>query len=259
MAEIKAFAALRYDISKAGSIEELVCPAYTVPSSAEHCAMLAKSACGMVILEHPEGGDPSAAAKALDEFIVKGILRRDMDAGIYICEDIFTDENGEMQCCRSLLCRVKLEESETEVILSQQNDTAAAEERFHLINSTGCNFSPVTALYEDRNSVTRKRLDSLAKTCAPRYNFTLAGITHRLWVINDPVAVNAVREDFTDRKLSIKYGADAYAAALKYRDSVRSMGKLLSDSEYVLMQLADSETSSAIPKPLSGLAIYEFD
>ena len=33
-------------------------------------------------------------------------------------------------------------------------------------------------------------------TCPPRYEFSDGLVTHRLWVVNDPVAIQALREDF---------------------------------------------------------------
>ena len=42
-------------------------------------------------------------------------------------------------------------------------------------------------------------------------------MTHRLWVINDPVAIEALREDFAGRKLYIADGHHRYETGLRYR------------------------------------------
>ena len=64
-------------------------------------------------------------------------------------------------------------------------------------------------------------------------------MTHRLWVINDPVAIEALREDFAGRKLYIADGHHRYETGLRYRDTLARQGAYLPGSQYILMTLTD--------------------
>lgn len=250
MAEIKPFAALRYDISRAGDISSLTCPPYDVITEEEQIALLKKSPYNAVRLELPCGEEPYvAASKTLEDWITRGILRTDMDEGIYICEDEFTGSDGCVKKRRGIICRVKLEEPESKIVIPHENTIAVdIDDRFALISATKCNFSPIFALYSDRTKITKNRVDLLSKTCAPRYNFFDGEVSHKMWVINDQIAINAIREDFTDRKLFIADGHHRYETALRYRDKLRGEGEYCPAAEYVMMYLTDMENE--------GLAIY---
>lgn len=250
MAEIKPFAALRFDTRLAGDIKNLVCPPYDVIDDPTRSALLEKSCYNMVKLELPQGSRPyCSAADTLNKWLSDGILRQDMDEGIYILDETFSDINGQTKTRRSLLCLVKLEEPETGIVLPHENTLAEAkEDRFQLLCATGCNLSPVFALYSDRNATTARRLDYLSKTCPPRYDFTTDSVHQRLWVINDPIAINAIRDDFTDRKLFIADGHHRYETALKYRSLKRANGDYCPGAEYIMMAL------TAMDDP--GLTVY---
>lgn len=250
MAELKPFAALRYDINKAGEIEKLVCPPYDVIDENSRRKLAAASPYNAVNLELPCGENPYTAAKqTLNSWLESGILRQDMDEGIYICEDEFTDADGEIKTRLGIICRVKLEDPESRVVLPHENThTHAKIDRLKLLDTLECDTSPVFALYNDKNDITGKRITLLAKTCAPRYNFNDGVVSHRMWVINDPIAINAVCEDFSDRKLLIADGHHRYAAALEHRDKMRASGRLLSNAEYIMMYLTDINDE--------GLAVY---
>lgn len=255
LAELKPFAALRYDIGKAGEIERLVCPPYDVISEDEQKKLLAASPYNAVNLELPYGENPyTAAQQTLNKWIEDGILKQDMDEGIYICEDEFTDINGETKTRRGIICRVKLEDPENRVVLPHESTlTDARADRLAMLNSLACNTSPVFALYSDKSGITGRRITLLAKTCAPRYNFNDGEVSHRLWVINDPIAINAVCEDFAERKLLIADGHHRYAAALEHRDLIRQSGRLLTNAEYIMMYLTDIEDSGLVVYPTHRL------
>lgn len=250
MAELKPFAALRYDTSKAGEIDRLVCPPYDIINRGEQERLMAASPYNAVRLELPSGDDPYAAARqTLNNWLDSGILKQDMDEGIYICEDEFTDLNGEKKVRHGIICLVKLEDPESHIVLPHENTLTDAEaDRLKMLDTIGCNTSPVFALYNDRAGVTRRRISLLAKTCAPRYNFSDGNASHRLWVINDPVSITALCEDFSDRKLLIADGHHRYSAALKHRNSVRKAGGLFTGAEYIMMYLTDTDDD--------GLAVY---
>lgn len=262
MAQIKAFRALRYDTEQAGDIETLVCPPYDIISGAERAALLEKNPRNMVRLELPTGEDPYAeAGRLLREWRASGVLKKDMDEGVYIYEEEFLDQvdHGEVKKLRGMICRVRLEDFAAGVVLPHEETLSKAkEDRFRLMEATSCNFSQVYSLYQDPRHVTRQRLDNLAQTCPPRYDFSDGLVTHRLWVVNDPVAIEALRKDFSDRRLYIADGHHRYETALRYRDT-RPVP--FSGAESVMMMLVDMEDDGLVVFPthrlVSGLSGFD--
>ncbi len=250
MAEIRPFKALRYDLANAGSIESLVCPPYDIISEEQRRELCDRSPFNMVRLELPKGEDPYGdAGRILDDWLSRGILKTDMDPGLYIYEEEFLTQvdRGETRKLRGLICRVRLEDFASGIVLPHEETLSRAkEDRFQLMRATNCNFSQIYSLYRDEKHVTRQRLDRLAGTCSPRYAFSDGLVTHRLWVVNDPVAIEAVREDFTDRKLYIADGHHRYETALRYRDA-------RPQADSVMMFLADMEDDGLVVFPTHRL------
>lgn len=265
MAEIKPMQALRYDTEKAGKIEDLVCPPYDIISEEERKGYLSKNPCNMVRLELPRGENPYEEAGAvLNRWREEGILRVDMDPGVYIYEEEFLDrvDRGETKKLRGMICRVRLENFSAGVVLPHEETLSKAkEDRFQLMCATGCNFSQIYSLYQDEAHITRQRLDRLAASCEPRYEFSDSLVTHRLWVINDPVAIEALREDFTGRKLYIADGHHRYETALRYRDHLRDKGIYCPGADSVMMMLVDMEDPGLVVFPthrlLNGLPDFD--
>lgn len=250
MAEIKPFRALRFT-DKAGNIPALTCPPYDIISEEERRSLLLENEHNVIRLELPrEGEDPYAqAGETLKNWISGGILRRDTDPGFYVYEEEFT-AYGQTKTVKGFIGLVKLEEFSKGIILPHEETLSKAkEDRFRLMNATGCNFSQIYSLYNDAEHVTRSRLDALSAG-EPRYEFRDgSGVTHRLWLVNDPVVIEAIREDFADRKLYIADGHHRYETALNYRNSRREKGLADGGEDYVMMMLVDMENDGLVVFP----------
>lgn len=257
MAEIRPMRALRYNLSRAGNIEDLACPPYDIISEEQRQGYLAKNPYNVIRLELPRGEDPyGEAGRTLEDWLAQDVLKQDMDEGVYIYEEEFLDkaDHGNVKKLRGMICRVRLEEFSAGVVLPHEETLSKAkEDRFHLMQATGCNFSQVYSLYRDEKHVTRQRLDSLTRTCSPRYKFSDGLVTHRLWVVNDPVAIEALREDFTDRKLYIADGHHRYETALRYRDWCREQNLYRPGADYLMMFLADMGDEGLVVFPTHRL------
>lgn len=250
MAEIKPFRALRF-ADKAGAVSSLTCPPYDIISEEERRALLLKNPYNVIRLELPrEGEDPYAeAGQTLKSWISDGILRRDTDPGLYLYEEEFT-ARGQTKRIKGTVCLVKLEEFSKGIILPHEETLSKAkQDRFHLMNATGCNFSQIYSLYNDGDHITRGRIDALSAG-EPRYEFRDGdGVIHRMWLVNDPVVIRAICEDFTDRKLYIADGHHRYETALNYRNALREQGEAAGGEDYVMMMLVDMENDGLVVFP----------
>ena len=64
-------------------------------------------------------------------------------------------------------------------------------------------------------------------------------MTHRLWIVNDALAIEAFRSDFAARKLYIADGHHRYETAINYRNYCRENAVWAPGSEFVMMMLVD--------------------
>ncbi len=257
MAEVKPFHALRYDLSKAGNIEDLTCPPYDIISEEQREAYLRQNPYNVIRLELPRGEDPyREAGSLLKDWLSQGILKRDMEPGFYIYEEEFWDavDHGEKKKLKGLVALVRVEDFSTGVVLPHEETLSKAKtDRLNLMKATNCNFSQIYSLYQDEAHITRNRLENLSKTCPPRYEFSDGLVTHRLWVVNDTAAIEAIREDFSGRKLYIADGHHRYETAINYRNWCREEGRWNPGSEYVMMMLCDMADEGLVVFPTHRL------
>lgn len=257
MADIRAFRALRYDLGKAGEIGELTSPPYDIINEEQRLGYLERNPYNIIRLELPKGDNPYVrASETLRGWIDDGVLKLDMDPGLYIYEMEFLTkvDKGEMKKLRSLICRVRLEEFSAGVVLPHEETLSKAkQDRFDLMCAANCNFSSIYSLYQDPEHVTRKRLDNLAAGSAPRYEFSDGLVTHRLWVVNDPAAIAAIQEDFAGRKLYIADGHHRYETALNYRRHLKEHGIDCPGADFVMMTLADMSDEGLVVFPTHRL------
>ena len=251
MAEIKPFRALRF-APGAGEIAALTCPPYDIIGEEERLALLEKNPHNVVRLELPKGEDPYAeAGGTLREWLAAGVLRRDTDPGLYLYEEEFA-AFGQTKKVKGLVCLVKLEEFSKGIVLPHEETLSKAkEDRFRLMEAAGCSCGQIYSLYGGDGHRTREKLDALSSG-EPRYEFSDgAGVTHRMWLVNDPVAAASVCADFADRRLYIADGHHRYETALNFRDSCRGQGlsKEGDGPDYVMMMLVDLENDGLVVFP----------
>ena len=246
MAEIKPFKALRYT-QNAGNIAECCCPPYDIISEKEKADYIAKNPYNIINLELPgtEYSDYERAAATLDSWLGKDILATDDCDSLYAYEEEF-NVDGKNYSFRGIVCRVKLYEfSENVVLPHEETLSKAKEDRFCLMNATGCNISQIYSLYNDEQGVTAATIAD-ATNGAPANAFTDAvGVTHRMWRITDADVIDKICAQFKDRKLYIADGHHRYETALRYKKSVYGRG----DSGYVMMFLIDIENDGLVVFP----------
>ena len=156
-----------------------------------------------------------------------------------------------MKKVKGLICLVKAEPfSKGTVLPHEETLSKAKEDRLNLMKATGCNFSQIYSLYMDEEGATRERIESLSQD-TPRYEFSDGLVTHRLWLVNDPVAIQALCEDFAPRKLYIADGHHRYETAVNFSCYCSENG--LGDAGYVMMMLVDMENDGLVVFPTHRL------
>src|SRR4051794_423614 len=92
MAEVKPFRAERYDVAKAGPLDQLVAPPYDVISPEERAHYLARSPYNVVHLTLPD--DEQRAARELADWRERGVLGRDVEPGFWFLSQDYTGPDG---------------------------------------------------------------------------------------------------------------------------------------------------------------------
>ncbi len=245
MAEIKPFRALRYT-EKAGNIKDACCPPYDIISDAEKKEYFGLPY-NIINLELPgtRDEDYARAEKTLAGWAEKGILARDEKESLYAYEEEFS-VGDRRYAFRGIVCLVKLHEfSENIVLPHEETLSKAKEDRFRLMNATGCNISQIYSLYRDTLGITADTV-AAATACAPENEFTDdSGVTHRMWQISDSEVIEKLCSQFADRKLYIADGHHRYETALRFKKSQNGAGS----SDYVLMFLIDMENDGLVVFP----------
>lgn len=145
-----------------------------------------------------------------------GALKQDTAPGFLIYEQEFTFL-GQKRKIKGFLSLVKIQDES--VILPHEETSPSEVNRYlALLEETGCQTDPVYCMYQDeeRKTMSRIRLLSAGK---PRYEFSENGAIHRIWVVNDILAIAAIKEDFAPRRLLLADGQSRFEAARAHNSS----------------------------------------
>lgn len=255
MAEIKPIRALRYT-GKAGELKSCVCPPYDIVSDAEYAALCSANPHNLIRLELPTGGVDryKNAGELLAQWLQDGILARDETPGIYLYREAFSVA-GKKYAFDGLVCLVGLRPFSDRIVLPHEETLSKAkEDRFRLMQATGCNFSSVYALYRDGNGDVREIIRA-SQTLPVLAEFTDGeGVTHTLRKIEDAETIALLTNAFADKQLFIADGHHRYETALRYRTHVAEQGNPAGqDADHILMTLVDLEDDGLVVLPTHRL------
>jgi uncharacterized protein (DUF1015 family) len=147
MADVKPFRAERYDVAKAGPLEQLVAPPYDVISPAERAAYLARSPYNVVHLTLPETEEQ--AARDLADWRLRGVLARDQQPGVWVLSQDYTGPDGVQRTRSGLVASLRAEPYERGVVLPHERTHSGPKEgRLRLLRATNTQLEPIFLLYE---------------------------------------------------------------------------------------------------------------
>lgn len=252
MAKIAPMNGLRFT-SKAGDINDLVCPPYDIISEEQRQEFLNTNENNIIRLELPKGENPyEEAGKTLRRWLDEEILKTDDQKGIYIYEMQFTVGTVPYSV-KGMISLVGLEEFSKGIVLPHEETLSKAkEDRFNLMNSTFCNFSQIYSLYMDDDNSTYSIIEK-ASLGSPDISVTDSdGVIHNLWCIYDKDIISDLQSKFAEKKLYIADGHHRYETALRFSKHVREQG-LVSDADaktdYVCMMLVNMENEGLVVLP----------
>lgn len=245
MAEIKPFRGVRFT-SKAGEMDELLCPPYDIINGLQRAEYLEKNGNNIVKVELPvdeEGVDDkyAKAAEVLKGWMADGVMARDEKPALYIYEEQYT-LHGETKSVLGIIGLVKLEEFDKGIIMPHEFTLSKPkQDRLNLIQATHSNISTIYSLYSDKGNRTTSKIQMLIER-KPDMEATEGKCVHRLWVVDDELEVSALCRDFAHRNLYIADGHHRYETSLKYRNMCHENGAPDgSPCDYVMMLLVNMD------------------
>ena len=146
MAEIKPFRALRYDVGKAGPLEDLIAPPYDVIGAAQREDLLAKSPHNVVHLTLPDSEED--AGRSFHEWRDEGILVPE-EPGFWALSQDYVGPDGVARTRTGLVGSLRIEPYETGTVLPHERTHRGPKEgRLRLLREVRAQLEPIFLLYE---------------------------------------------------------------------------------------------------------------
>jgi len=255
MAQIKPFAAIRYDTAVVGELSKVTSPPYDVisPEDRVYYHKLHPNNFVRLVLgeEYPTDNDHdnrfTRAGRYLDEWLATGVLKQDPEPAIYVYRQVFTPlgaGQGEVRkSVRGFTCAVKLADYSENVILPHEWTLARPKSDLaQLISQVNANLDCVYGLYDDPERVLDAVMDKAMAGAPIEEAVDRNGVINTLWAVTDPAEIEKVSSLMADKQIAIADGHHRYETALAYRDELReTTGCKCGECEfdYVMMTLVN--------------------
>jgi len=217
VADVAPFRALRYG-EQSEPLGELLCPPYDVISPEERDRLYAQSPHNFVRIEFPKpDGDPYARAAAdLAAWRLRGVLKQDSAAAIYVHDHEFSVGKTRVRR-RGIHCALRLHRPEEGVVMPHElTFPKAKEDRLALLRATRTNTSAIFGVFEDTRGEIAGGVSRHIEATRPTAETTMGDEQHRVWAIGDRLAIGEFRDALAKRRVYIADGHHRYETALTY-------------------------------------------
>jgi uncharacterized protein (DUF1015 family) len=263
MAHIEPFRAFRYDATKV-VLAEVATQPYDKITPAMQDRYYGASPYNLVRIilgksdaeDGPENNPYTRAAKCFRDWRQQGILRQDPEPSIYRYVQRFStpraaSSDGLQFERQGFIALGKIEDYATGVVFRHEQTLAKPKaDRLDLLRATRAHFGQIFMLYDDPGTEVEQ---ALATADPPTMEMTDEyGVSHRVWKVSDPRAIDAVRNKMRDKKLIIADGHHRYETALTYRNERRAGEKAGSGPapyEFVMMTFVNMASPGLLILP----------
>jgi len=223
--EIKAFKAYRYNPDVVGDAGRCIAPPYDIISSEQQARLYQQSPYNIVriIRGRTEAGDDETknqytrAADYLNEWIKKGVLKRDGKETIYAYIQDF-EIAGKKHSRSGFIALGKLVEYGSGVRPHEETLDGPKADRLKLMQATAAQFGQIFMLYDDVRKTADKVIEKTAAGKKPVIDFIDEDkVRHRMFIIDDVRDISAITQTVNDKETLIADGHHRYETALNYR------------------------------------------
>lgn len=259
--ELQPFRGIRYDTDIAGDLSQLLCPPYDIISDTQRLQLYERSPYNMVRLEYAlpdteNGGDVYLrAAATFQQWLAKGILRRDEAPVLYVHDHSF-EYHGCRHVRRGLIARVRLRPWYEGVYPHELTGTRAKQDRLDLMRACHASFSGPLGLYEDRDGTVAKAIEE-SLVGASRQDVVTNGESHTFHVLSNPEHIGRIQQAFAGESIYIADGHHRYETALIYQVERRATAPVSLEApqsyDYILMTLTAFDDPGLFISPVYRL------
>jgi len=217
VADVAPFRALRYG-EQPEPLGQLLCPPYDVISADDRDRLYAQSPHNFVRVEFPKpNGDPYASAAAdLAAWRLRGVMKRDAAAAIYVHDHEFSVGKTRVRR-RGIHCALRLHRPEEGIVMPHElTFPKAKEDRLALLRATRTNTSAIFGLFEDTRGEIAGGISRHIEGTRPTAEATVGDQVHRVWAIGDRLGIGEFRDALAKRRVYIADGHHRYETALGY-------------------------------------------
>jgi uncharacterized protein (DUF1015 family) len=247
VAVIRPFRAVRYDAARVGGLRDVIAPPYDVISAAEQASLYDRSAYNVVrLILARETPRAEAAARALADWVGKGVLARDAEPALYLYRQTFHVPGLGERTREGVLGRLRLETFASGGVRPHERTFPGPKaDRLALLRATGGYLSPIFGLYAGAGASLREVFAEAAAAPPLEDVRDSGGETHRVWRIDDPQPIARIEAALASESILIADGHHRYETALNHRDE--------GGPDHVLAYLADMHDSGLVILPTHRL------
>lgn len=248
MADVRPFRGVRYS---APALNSVLCPPYDVIGP-ELAAALRRRTDNAVHLELPQGEPPakySRAAALWRKWTVDGTLARDPRPAFYAVEERYV-LNGKKYTRRGILSALGATPKAAKAIIPHERTLAKPKvDRLKMLDAVGVNISPIFGVFADPSGAARRAIRSGMKGRPDAAGRSHAGVDYKLWVVDEPKIVAAIRGALASRSILIADGHHRYSVSRDHHAKTKGPG-----TDAVLTYLVPDEDSGLVVLPTHRVA-----
>lgn len=248
MADVRPFCGVRYSSS---TLNTALCPPYDV-IGLELAAALRRRTANAVFLELPQGEPPAKytrAAALWRKWTVDGTLSRDPKPAFYAIEERYV-LNGKKYTRRGILSALGATPRAAKSIIPHERTLAKPKvDRLKMLDAVGVNISPIFGVFADPSGASRRAIAAGMKGRPDAAGRSHAGVDYKLWVVDEPKLVKAIRASLAPRSILIADGHHRYSVSRDHHAKTKGPG-----TDAVLAYLVPDEDSGLVVLPTHRIA-----
>ncbi|MDD5155723.1 MAG: DUF1015 domain-containing protein [Candidatus Omnitrophica bacterium] len=258
MTEIQPFNGIIYNQEKIRDLSRVVCPPYDVISAVRQKHYLALDGHNLIHIllgkDVPGEDKYRRAADYFNSWIKEGILRQDEQPAVYFYIQQYKLK-GESKTRMGFISLLGLGSADSCVFAHEHTRLEPKEDRFKLIKRVKANLSPIFVVFPDSKRIIQRIYQKYIADKKPFIEINDdEKVLHKVWRIDDPRALEEIKERVHNEDIFIADGHHRYEVACMYRDQMR--GKLAAPTGRESFNYIMAYFTSADSRGLSILPIH---
>jgi uncharacterized protein (DUF1015 family) len=229
MPKIIPFRGVLYNQNKIRALAEVVTPPYDIISSHQQKKYYRRNKYNIIRLilgreylrDNERNNKYTRAAKFLNNWLKKGVLKKDRKPSIYIYSQQYYHK-GEKRTRLGFIALMRIENfNKSSVLPHEDTFVKPKQDRLNLLRKTKANLSPIFSIFSDYKGKVTPLLKKYYRQSQPCINFELEKVTHKLWRLTDKLIIDKITKEMKNKQIFIADGHHRYEAAMEFYNEMR--------------------------------------